>query len=93
MVEFIGAPYVKTMRKLPVKLKDRYAALETFRRVAELNEFRRRKMAMRELLNHRLELERHRGYIDSQRVYALRHVGRRVGDLQNVIRKLEAGQY
>ena len=62
------------MRKLPVKLTDRYAALENYRKLGELNEFRRRKLAMRELLNHRLELERHRGYIDSQRMYALRHV-------------------
>ena len=81
------------MRKLPVKLKDRYAALENYRKLGELNEFRRRKLAMRELLNHRLELERHRGYIDSQWMYALRHVGRRVGELKNIISELEAGRY
>ena len=81
------------MRKLPVKLKDRYTALENYRKLGELNEFRRRKLAMRELLNHRLELERHRGYIDSQRTYALRHVGRRVGELRNIISELEAGRY
>ena len=46
------------MRKLPVKLKDRYAALENYKKLTELNEFRRRKMAMREVLNNRLELER-----------------------------------
>jgi len=81
------------MRKLPVKLKDRYAALENYRKLGELNEARRRKLAMRELLNHRLELERRRGYIDSQRMYALRHVGRRVGELKNIISELEAGRY
>ena len=82
------------MRKLPVKLKDRYAALANYRKLGELNVFRRRKLVMRELLNHhRLELERHRGNIDSQRMYALRHVGRRVGELRNIISQLEAGRY
>ena len=81
------------MRKLPVKLKDRYAALENYRKLGGRYEFRRRKLPMRELLNHRLELERHRGYIDSQRMSALRHVGRRVGDLRNIIHDVEAGRY
>ena len=81
------------MRKLPVKLKDRYAAFENYRKLGELNEVRRRKMAMRELLNHRLELERHRGLVDSQRMYALRHLGRRIGELKTTIGRIEAGYF
>ena len=57
------------------------------------NEARRRKLAMRELLNHRLELERHRGYVDSQRTYAFRHVGKRIAELRNVIADVKAGRY
>ena len=81
------------MRKLPVKLKDRYAALENYRKSGELNEARRRKLAMRELLNHRLEVERLRGYADSQRMHGFRHVGKRIAELRNVIADVEAGSY
>ena len=81
------------MRELPVKLKDRYAALENYKKLGELNEFRRRKMAMREVLNNRLELERLQGHINSQRMETLRHVGPRVSKLINLIGKFERGYY
>ena len=81
------------MRKLPVKLKDRYAALENYKKLVELNEFRRRKMATHEVLNNRLELERLKGHVSAQRMDSLRHVGPRLNKLINLIGKFERGYY
>ena len=67
--------------------------MESYKKRGELNELGRRKMARRELLNYRLELERHRGLVASQRMYALRHLGGRMVELRNMIRKIEGGYY
>ena len=76
------------VKRLPTSLKDRYALLENYRKLGELNEFRRRKMAVRNALNHHLELERLRGHASSQRMHTLAHTYHRMRELQNMIRKV-----
>lgn len=78
---------------LPTKLKDRYEQLENIRKVNELNEHRRRKMAVREALNHHLELERLKGLVGDQRMESLRHVTPRIAQLQTMIRRVQMGDY
>ena len=73
------------VKRLPTKLKDRYAALENYRKIGELNEHRRRKMAAREALNHHLELERLRGHVASQRLNTLAHTYHRMVQLKDMI--------
>lgn len=62
-------------------------------KLGELNEHRRRKMAVREALNHHLELERLKGIVATQRLASLRHVGPRMVQLNNMIRKVQTGNY
>jgi hypothetical protein len=79
--------------RLPTKLKDRYAALENMKKLQELNEHRRRKMAVREALNHHLELERLKGLVSSQRISSLQHVAPRIIQLGRMIAKVQKGEY
>ena len=83
----------KLQLKLPVKLNDRYNVLENSRKQGELNEFRRRKMAMREALNHHLELERLRGLTANQRMASLHHDEARKQKLDGMIQRVLAGFY
>ena len=76
------------VKRLPTKLKDRYAALEDYRKIGELNEHRRRKMAAREALNHHLELERLKGHASSQRMATLNHTYARMAELKRMIQKV-----
>ena len=76
------------VKRLPTKLKDRYAALEDYRKIGELNEHRRRKMAVREALNHHLELERLKGHASSQRMATLNHTYARMAELKRMIQKV-----
>ena len=76
-----------------MKLKDRYEVLENYKKRGELNEFRRRKLAMRNALNYRLELERLSGLVASQRMATLRHVEPRREHLQKLIAGVHAGYY
>ena len=76
-----------------MKLKDRYQAMENYRKLGELNEFRRRKLAMRNALNYRLELERLSGLVANQRLATLRHVEPRREHLKRLIGEVYAGYY
>ena len=76
------------VKRLPTKLKDRYAALENYRKMGELNEFRRRKMEVRNALNHHLELERLRGHAANQRLATLAHTRYRMAQLRNLIHEI-----
>ena len=76
-----------------MKLKDRYEALENYKKRGELNEFRRRKLAMRNALNYRLELERLSGLVANQRMPTLRHVEPRRDQLKRLIGEVCAGYY
>ena len=81
------------VKRLPTSIKDRYAALENYKKLSELNEFRRRKMAVRNALNHHLELERLRGHAASQRLHTLAHTYARMRELFNTIRKVNPDYY
>ena len=81
------------VKRLPTSIKDRYAALESGRKLTELNEFRRRKLAVRNALNHHLELERLRGHAASQRMHTLRHTYARMRELLSTIKKVNPDYY
>ena len=73
--------------------KRRYEALELSKKRAVLNEARRRKLAVREALNHHLELDRLQQLARAQRIASLRHIGPRMANLEAMIRKVQAGPY
>ena len=75
------------VKRLPKTPKDRYAALEDYRKIGKLNEHRRRKLAAREMLNHHLELERLKGHASSQRMATLIHTFARMAELSRMIQK------
>ena len=75
-------------KRIPTSIKDRYAVLENYKKLGELNEFRRRKMEIRNALNHHLELERLRGHAASQRMHTLAHTRYRMAELRNLIQKI-----
>ena len=79
------------VKRLPTSLKDRYAALENYRKLGELNEHRRRKTAAREALNRHLELGRHKGHAASQRMATLNHTYARMAELKRMIQKVNPG--
>ena len=73
---------------MPTSIKDRYAVLENYKKLGGLNEFRRRKMEIRNALNHHLELERLRAHASSQRMHTLAHTRYRMAELRNLIPKI-----
>ena len=76
------------VKRRPTKPKDRYAALEDYRKIGELNKHRRRKTAAHEALNHHLELERLKGHVSSQRMATLNHTYARMAELKRMIQKV-----
>ena len=73
--------------------KKRYEALEMSKKRTELNEQRRRKLAVREALNHHLELDRLQQLARAQRIASLHHIGPRMANLEAMIRKVQAAHY
>ena len=79
--------------KFPKNLADRYKALEDHRKRHELTHFRRRELAVRDALNHRMELERLTNLINDQRLASLHHTEHRRQDLKRMINRVKAGEY
>ena len=73
--------------------KRRYEALELSKKRTELNEHRRRKLAVREALNHHMELDRLQQLVSIQRLPSLHHHRLRMANLDAVLRHVQAGHY
>lgn len=79
--------------KYPKSLAERYKVLEDHRKRKELNHFRRRQLAMRDALNHQMELERLTNLMDTQRIPSMRHIEHRRHELQRMVDRVRKGDY
>ena len=78
---------------MPADLKRRYEALELSKKRIELNEARRRKLAVREALNRHLELDRLTQLVGTRRMASLRHLPAHMANLNAMIQKVKAGHF